>query len=412
MKLSVIGLGKLGLCTAACFARAGYEVTGVDINKKHVDLIRSGKQPFEENQLKNVLMESEKNLHVTIDLSTAINQSDISFIIVPTPSMKDGSFTNKYIHNVLERMVPSLKAKDSFHIINIVSTVMPGSCENEFVPLLEKKTGKIAGRDFGLAYNPEFIAIGSVIHNFLNPDLVLIGVTDEKTAKTLKHVYAKTCFNSPYMAVTSLINAEITKLSINCYCTMKISFANNLGSICEKVPGACASEITHIIGQDTRIGSKYIKPGLGFGGPCFPRDNEAFIKFVNDVGEYSGLQEAVITINNKKIEKTVEKIIRATELVGNKVALLGLSYKPDTYLTERSQSADIAFALADSGLIADLKAYDPMARMNGKWHLADSVRECVTDMNVAAVLTPWPEFFNEDWQQFMAKDRVVLNFWE
>jgi len=412
MNLSVIGLGKLGLCTAACFARAGYDVTGMDINREHVEKIKSGVLPFEESGLEALLKETKENLHVTADLKSAVCNSDITFIIVPTPSKDNGAFTNRYIKAVLNDIVPVLKGKNSFHVINIVSTVMPDSCEKKFIPFIEESTGKKAGRDFGLVYNPEFIAIGSVIHDFLNPELVLLGTSDEKSGKMLKEVYTKTCDNSPYMALTSLINAEIAKLSINCYCTMKISFANNLGSICDKIPGATASEIAGIIGKDSRIGSKYIKPGLGFGGPCFPRDNEAFIKFVKDLGGYSGLQEAVININEKKTEQAVGKIFKATELVGKKVAVLGLSYKPDTYLTERSQSVDIVTALADSGHVSDLRAYDPMARMNGKWHSARTVNDCVKDMNVVAILTPWPEFFNNEWQQFMSDDRVVLNFWE
>jgi UDPglucose 6-dehydrogenase len=347
-----------------------------------------------------------------MDISKAVAESDITFIIVPTPSMGDGSFTNQYILNVLSEMVPLLKEKMGFHIINIVSTVMPGTCEKEFIPYLEHQTGKKAGVDFGLAYNPEFIAIGSVINNFLNPDLVLIGGSDDRTCQTLVEVYKKTCLNSPYMGVTSLTNAEITKLSINCYCTMKISFANNLGMICDMIPGASASEITGILGHDSRIGNKYIKPGLGFGGPCFPRDNEAFIKFAKDVGGYSGLQEAVVSINRKKTDQAVEKILKAAELVGDKVAVLGLSYKPATYLTERSQSVDIITALSDCGRLSDLRAYDPMAKMNGKWVFADSLQSCVSGMNVAAILTPWPEFFDMRWQHEMAKERAILNFWE
>jgi UDPglucose 6-dehydrogenase len=412
MKLSVIGLGKLGLCTAACFAKAGYHVLGIDINPDHIGTIKSGKLPFEETGLDTLLQQIRDHLEVNTDISAAVATSDITFIIVPTPSTADGSFTNQYVKKVLADMAPVIKEKNEFHIIDVVSTVMPGSCENEFIPFLEKETGKQAGIDFGLAYNPEFIAIGSVIRNFLNPDLVLIGASDARTREILLQVYQKTCDNSPYMAVTSLINAEIAKLSINCYCTMKISFANNLGMICDKIPGASASEITGILGNDTRIGDKYIKPGLGFGGPCFPRDNEAFIRFARDIGGYPGLQEAVVNINRRKTDQAVNKILKTAEIVGDKVAVLGLSYKPATYLTECSQSVDIITALADCGKLSDLSAYDPMAKKNGKWRLANSLQSCVSGMNVAAILTPWPEFFQPHWQNEMAGDRAVLNFWE
>lgn len=412
MKLSVVGLGKLGICTAVCFAQADYDVTGIDIDEEHVKKIQNNILPFQEKDLKVFLKNTKEKLNVTTDIKTAVYNSDVSFIIVPTPSKKNGIFSNKYLKIVLENIVPVLKDKTGFHIINIVSTVMPGSCDKEFIPYLEEKTGKKVGKDFGLAYNPEFIAIGSVIQNFLNPDLVLMGISDKKTGEILKAIYTKTCNNSPYMALTSLINAEITKLSINCYCTMKISFANNLDLLCDNIPGASASEITNIIGKDSRIGNQYLKPGLGFGGPCFPRDNEAFIKFARDIGGYSGLQDAVININKNKIKQAVKKILKATEVFGNKVAILGLSYKPDTYLTECSQSVDIITALADCGKISNLRAYDPMAKINGKWEMTSTINDCVKDMNVAAILTPWPEFFHESWQGMMAKDRAVLNFWE
>ncbi len=412
MKLSVIGLGKLGLCTATCFAKAGYRVTGVDANAAHVETIRSGKLPFEETDLRSLLNETRDALTVTTDLSQAVMGSDISFIIVPTPSMPDGGFTNQYIHAVLMEMAPLIKQKDRFHIVDIVSTVMPGSCENDLIPFLEQHTGKKEGIGFGLVYNPEFIAIGSVIYNFLNPDLVLIGSSSPRVGEVIRQVYETTCDNSPHMAMTSLINAEIAKLSLNCYCTMKISFANNLGMICDKIPGASASEITGILGNDTRIGKKYIRPGLGFGGPCFPRDNEAFIRFAKNIGGYPGLQEAVVSINRRKTDQAVERILKAAEVVGDRVAVLGLSYKPATCLTECSQSVDIVTALAECGKLSDLCAYDPMAKMNGKWRLAHSLQSCVSGMNVAAILTPWPEFFETPWQDKMAEDRVVLNFWE
>ncbi len=410
--LSVIGLGKLGLCTAACFARAGYSVIGMDIREDYVQNLASYKSPFHEAGLQESLTETKERLTFTTLFEDIIHTTDTSFIIVPTPSNSDGAFSNDYIVSVLKELGPLLALKKSFHIVNIVSTVMPGSCQDTFTPLLEKLSGKKAGIDFGIAYNPEFIAIGSVIDNFLNPDLVLIGESDDRTGSTLQEIYSQTCNNSPYIARTSLINAEITKLTLNCYCTMKISFANNIAALCDAIPEADPNHICEIIGQDTRVGAKYIKPGLGFGGPCFPRDNEAFINFIAQHQGFTGLQEAVVKINNNQPERFAEKIAKVAERLGHKIALLGLAYKPDTYLTECSQALDIASYLSIHYPQFKLKIYDPLAYKSGPWEQTETLAECVTGANVAVILTPWKEFSNQDWHVLLEKQSTILNFWD
>ena len=410
--LSIIGLGKLGLCTAACFAKAGLPVLGMDIRTEYVAGLAAGNIPFHEPGLGEILAKTKENLNYTTSIEDVTAGSSASFIIVPTPSEPDGAFSNEYILNVLQVLGPLLAKKSSFHIVNIVSTVMPGSCRDVFIPLLENLSGKKAGHDFGIAYNPEFIAIGSAIENFLNPDLVLIGESDERTGDKLEEIYTKTCSNSPYMARTSLINAEITKLALNCYCTMKISFANNLASVCDTIPGSDAGRVCEILGQDSRIGEKYIKPGLGFGGPCFPRDNEAFIRFVEKQNGFSGLQQAVIKINNTQPKRFAEKIARAANKYGPKVTLLGLAYKPNTYLTERSQALDIANYLVSHYPHLQIKAYDPLARENGPWEQTETLEDCVTGANVAAILTPWRDFQSSEWQTFLGSPSTVINFWD
>lgn len=411
-RIAVIGLGKLGLCTAACFARAGYEVIGMDVSQEHVEHLNKGHVTFFEEGLRELLDEVNDRLRFTTDTAEAVKNSDACFIIVPTPSQAGGVFSNKYVSRVLKSLAPALKAKEDWYVVDVVSTVMPGSCDNKFIPLLEDETGKKAGVDFGFAYNPEFIAIGTVIKNFINPDLVLLGASDERTGDELEAIYRATCDNEPYMARTTLLNAEITKLSLNCYCTMKISFANNLACICDKLPGADANAVTEILGHDTRIGHKYIKPGLGFGGPCFPRDNEAFISFVNEVDGFAGLQEAVVNINKAQPKRISRMIAGAAAECGNRVALLGQAYKPFTYLCEESQAVDIAKRLARKHPELELVVYDPLARETGPWTCVDSLEECVRGANVAAILTPWPEFMEDGWHELMAENGEVLNFWE
>jgi len=411
MKISVVGLGKLGLCTAACLASAGYEVVGMDVRVEYLAELEKGQVPFYEKGLQQLLRDSRHNLTFVSDLELAVRASQVSFIIVPTPSLYDGAFDNRYLLDVLTSLAEILRSKDEFHVISVVSTVMPGSCKNVFMPLLEKISEKTVGRDFGLAYNPEFIAIGSVIHDFLHPDIVLIGESDQMSGEILQRIYTNTCENSPTICRASLTCAEIAKLSINCFCTMKISFANNLATLCDSFEDADPKHICEIIGQDTRIGSKYIKPGLGFGGPCFPRDNEAFINFSQQNNGYSGLQKAVVTINDQQIDSALKKIIQAIRRAGDNVALLGLSYKPETYLAERSQAKEIACKLWQCGEVSRLRVYDPLAKDVGSWQLCSSLKECVTGANVAVILTPWDEFYTTQWHSLLAQEHVVLDFW-
>ncbi len=411
--IAVIGLGKLGLCTAACLAAAGYKVFGFDSNTGYVKVLTNRHAPFYEAGLQELLDSTRDNLHFCETAAEALEEASISFIIVPTPSLPDGAFDNSFIHQALVMLVPALKEKTSFHIVNIVSTVMPGSCRNDFIPYLEKASGKKAGCEFGLAYNPEFIAIGSVIADFTNPDIVLIGETDRCTGDRLEKIYEKTCRNSPYMARTSLLNAEIAKLALNCFCTMKISFANQLASICDTIPGTDAARICEIIGRDSRIGGKYIKPGLGFGGPCFPRDNEAFIRFAAAHEASSSLQEAVVKINNMQPGRIAGKIAAMAEEHGRRIALLGLAYKPGTYLTERSQALEIANYLANEHPDMELTLFDPLAKAPpGPWQQTESLKKCVEKADVIAVLTPWEEFRTLRRKYTLKESCCILDFWQ
>ncbi len=191
MQIAVIGVGKLGLCTAVCLADAGYQVIGMDKREDHIETLRSGRLPFFEKDLDDYFQRNRTAMRFTASLSEAIMESDASFIIVPTPSGGDGAFSHRFIHQILKDASATLRAKTSYHVVNIVSTVMPGACNDEFIPLLEKGSGKRLGEDIGLTYNPEFIAIGSVIRDFLNPDVVLIGESDEKSGGIIEDIYCQ-----------------------------------------------------------------------------------------------------------------------------------------------------------------------------------------------------------------------------
>jgi len=414
--ISVVGLGKLGLCMAACFASKGYKVVGIDIDKNKIDLINRGINPIQETGLTRLIQKYKENLKATSDYEEAILNSQITFIVVATPSEADGSFSNEQLEGALKKIGLILKKKKQYHLVVITSTVMPGTTEHIGRYILEEASGKKCGKDFGLAYNPEFIALGSVIHDFLNPDFVLIGEMNKKDGDILVKIYENICENTLRFARMNPINAEIAKISLNCYITTKITFANFLGAICEKVPGANAEVITQALGLDSRIGSKYLKPGLGYGGPCFPRDNLAFSAFVRKLNMKAKLAEVVDEVNKEQVARIVailEEIAKRKR--GVRIGILGLSYKPNTPIIEDSQAIDIVEILIKKGY--DIIVYDPMALEIARGVFGDEVgyarstSECIEKSDVVLIATPWKEFEELDFKKIKHKDIVILDCW-
>jgi UDPglucose 6-dehydrogenase len=399
MDISFIGLGKLGLCSAACFAAKGRRVIGVDNNRVVVDALNAGQCPIDEPGLPELLGAARPNMTFTTDPTRAVAESGATLIIVPTPSGADGAFVNTYLDAVLEAIGPALVEKDAFHVVDVVSTVMPGSCRNHFAPKLENLSGKRCGRDFGLVYNPEFIALGSVIRDFLHPDLVLIGASDERSGEVVRGLYAGMVESAPTYALMGLTDAEVTKLSINCFVTMKISFANELTALCERTPGTDVDVVTRALGADSRVGPKYLKGGLGFGGPCFPRDNLAMQRHAAAAGLELNLSPSVVAVNRSVPGRIFERLAERLPAPGP-VALLGLSYKPGTHIVEESQGLLLARRLLDAGY--ELRLHDPKAgpgaleALGGQGRLCADAYEAAEGARAVVLLTDWPEYASLD----------------
>lgn len=417
MNVSFIGLGKLGLCSAACFASKGHNVIGVDSNATFIRQLNEGCCPIDETHLDELLAAARPNMRFTLDHAEAVRDADATLIIVPTPSKADGAFTNKYVEQALRQLAPALRAKPGFHIIDVVSTVMPTSCDTVFRPLLEGLTGKTCGKDFGLVYNPEFIALGSVIHNFLNPDMVLIGASDEHSGAIIRDLYASMVDSNPTYAMMSLTNAEITKLTLNCFVTMKISFANELAAVCERLPGADVDVVTTAIGADSRVGATYLKGGLGFGGPCFPRDNLAFQHFAESKGRAARLSPEVVAINHDVVDR-LEKTVIDTIRPGATVALLGLSYKAGTHIVEEAQPVMLAERLISRGY--RVRLHDPKAlpgispAFGSKAELCDDPYAAMAGADCILLLTDWPQFHTLDWvraERDAGETPVLIDCW-
>lgn len=389
--VSVIGLGKLGSPMVACLAERGFSVIGVDVNSTFIDQINAGEAPVQEPGLPEMLHRNREFIRATADYSEAIAQSDATFVIVPTPSDASGKFSLKYIFSAIEHIGAALRQKDGYHLVVITSTVMPGATDQEIRPALEAASGKRCGEGFGLCYSPEFIALGNVIHDMLNPDFVLLGESDPQAGALLEQIYRQLVNGNPPFSHMNLVNAELAKISVNTYVTTKISYANMLGEICENLPGADVDVVTSAIGQDSRIGKKYLRGATGYGGPCFPRDNIAFGVLAQAVGANATLAAATDAVNRKQAERIVSRLL--PKLVPNaKVGILGLSYKPDTGVIEESQGVALAKELLSKGYAVVL--YDPLALDNVRQLLgtqaqyATSVQDCVHEADVIVVTTP------------------------
>ena len=415
--ISVVGLGKLGLCAASCFAVKGFEVIGIDIDTERIDKINKGISPIEETGLARLLKQAKPNLTATTDYQTAVLNSGVTFVVVATPSLADGSFSNEYLEKTLHKIAEVLRKKRGYHLVVVVSTVMPQTIEVVAKFILEKVSGKACGRDFGLVYNPEFIALGSVIHDFLNPDMILIGEMHKKDGDILEEIYKRACENKPRFARMSPLNAEIAKIALNCYITTKITFANSLASICEKLKGADAYIISQALGLDSRIGSKYIKPGLGYGGPCFPRDNVAFAAFARRLEIKAKLAEMIDEVNRDQVLRIIKRI---NDILGSKdkskmkIGVLGLSYKPDTPIIDDSQALNIAQILVAEGY--QVTVYDPQAQERAKGVLGEAVRyakgptECLVGASLGIIAVGWTEFKKINFKR-LKKDIIILDCW-
>ena len=415
-RVSVVGLGKLGAPLAAVLASRGFSVIGLDVNKTLVDAMNAGKMPIVEPQLNELIAANRERLTATMDANEAVQKSDASFVIVPTPSDSTGFFSNRFVLQAMDTLGKALKNKKGYHMVVITSTVMPGTTGTEIKKALEAASGRMVGPDLGLCYNPEFIALGSVVRDMLFPDSILIGESDTKAGDVLQTIYLQMCENKPPVQRMNFVNAELTKISVNTYVTTKISYANMLADICDRIPGADVDAVTKALGADTRIGAKYLKGAMGYGGPCFPRDNVAFAAFARKIGARADVAEATDRINNFQVER-LSTLVAKFAKAGTRIAILGLSYKPHTPVVEESHSVKLAARLADAGYVVTV--HDPLAQEAAMAVLGDqvvgasSIEGAVRECDLLIVATGWPQYkeIAPAWCKRDGQRLTVLDLW-
>jgi UDPglucose 6-dehydrogenase len=348
VEIAVIGLGKLGLPLAALFAHSGHTVHGFDHSQALRESLTSGTFESNEPGLMQMLNQAKRQLIISDSILDAVVDSDAVFVIVPTPSMDSGHFTNEYVLDAIKAMGPALLKNRKKIAIDIVSTVMPGSCDGPIKDEIEKSVGEEIGVRIGLCYNPEFIALGSVIKDMQQPDMHLLGESHEWAGDVIEEILTSAVIQEVPCQRMSLKEAELVKIAINNFVTMKISYANSLYQAAENLGDISIDVVTGAIGLDSRIGHKYLKGAAPYGGPCFPRDTRALSALYNDLNISNALPMATEQVNNSHVEFIKEYIAKS---IGSakRVGVVGISYKPGTPVIEESPGVAIVNALLSQG---------------------------------------------------------------
>jgi UDPglucose 6-dehydrogenase len=416
--ISFFGLGYVGLTTAACLASRGFKVICYDVDEAKVDAVNSGRAPFFEPKLDELLGRAveEGYLKAVKDPKTAVLNSEVTFITVGTPSRDDGGIDLTYVKSASRMIGEALRLKSGWHLIVVKSTVQPTTTENVVGRIIEETSGRRCGDGFGLCMNPEFLREGNAVEDTFKPDRIIIGEVDKRSGDFLEEIYREFYGDDlPPIIRTSPVNAELIKYANNSFLAMKVSFINMIANLCQKIPGADVEVIARGIGLDKRIGPLFLKAGAGWGGSCFRKDLEALLDFAIKNGVELPLVEATLKVNKIQPYRVVEL---ARELIGDfrgrRISVLGLAFKPGTDDMRDAVSIRIVRRLVEEG--AKVVVYDPKAMDNAKKifggdvEYAGSVEKCLKDSECAIIVTEWDEFRKlkpEDFIRFMKIPAVV-----
>lgn len=363
MRISVFGIGYVGCVSAACFAKEGHTVVGVDVNANKVEMINAGESPIVEAGIGPLLKEVVRSnrLSATTDTRAAVHNTDVSLVCVGTPSNPNGSLDLRYVTRVCEEIGAALKDKQGLHTVVIRSTMLPGTIESVVIPTLAEYSEKQVGIDFGVCINPEFLREGSSLKDFYAPPFTLIGADDDDTTTTVRSLYNG--IDAPVVA-TSVKTAEMVKYVCNCFHALKVSFANEVGNIC-KALGVDSHEVMDIFCQDTKLNlsAYYLKPGFAFGGSCLPKDLRAINYKAKQVDVEVPVLSSILPSNRQQIERAVEMVLATGK---KRVGIFGFSFKAGTDDLRESPMVTLIETLIGKGL--QLNIYDrdvSLARLFG-----------------------------------------------
>ena len=396
MKIAVVGTGYVGLVTGTCFAEVGIEVTCVDIDQKKIDNLHQGILPIFEPGLEEMVTRNvEKGrLHFSTNLAEAIKDCDVAFIAVGTPPGEDGSADLKYVLAVARGIGENM---NSYGVIVTKSTVPVGTAAKVRAEIEQALARRGAAIEFDVASNPEFLKEGAAIDDFLKPDRIVVGIASDRAEEVMHRLYKPFLLNGHPIIFMDIPSAEMTKYAANSMLATKISFMNDVANLCE-IMGADVNMVRRGIGSDARIGTKFIYPGIGYGGSCFPKDVKALIKTAQENGYDMQVLRAVEGVNENQKSVLFNKLSRhfGGELRGLKIAVWGLSFKPKTDDMREAPSLVIIGKLLAAG--CTVTAYDPVAMPEARHSLGETITyakdefAALIDADALLVVTEWPDF--------------------
>ncbi|GAA0656298.1 UDP-glucose 6-dehydrogenase AglM [Salarchaeum japonicum] len=400
MHLSVIGSGYVGTTIAACFADLGHDVVNVDIDEEVVTTLNGGNAPIHEEGLPELVSrhagpDGTGRLRATTDYE-AVLDTDATFLCLPTPQNDDGSIDLSIMEAGAETLGETLTEKEEFHTVIVKSTVVPRTTVDTLTPILEDASRKTVGEGLGIGMNPEFLREGTAVADFLNPDKVVLGADDERTRDVMSDVFAPLVEHAddPPVVETDTKTAEMVKYANNGFLAAKVSLINDIGNICKEF-GIDAYEVADAIGLDDRIGAKFLRSGLGWGGSCFPKDTNAIIAAAESEGYEPPMLNAAVEVNDRQPERFLNLLDEHLDVAGQRVAVLGLAFKPGTDDVRNSRAIPVINGLQSRN--ADIVAYDPVAVENMREYFpnleyAATAGDAIQDADAALVVTDWDEF--------------------
>ena len=400
MNIAIVGTGYVGLVSGACFAEMGIDVTCVDINPEKIKCLLNGEIPIYEPGLDDLVKRNVEagRLHFTTDLTTCLDNVEVVFSAVGTPPDEDGSADLQYVLEVARTFGRNIK---KYTILVTKSTVPVGTAKKVKAVIEEELTERGEQIDFEVASNPEFLKEGAAIKDFMSPDRVVVGVESDRAKKVMERLYRPFQMNNYRLYFMDSPSAEMTKYAANAMLATRISFMNDIANLCDLV-GANVDMVRKGIGADTRIGSKFLYPGCGYGGSCFPKDVKALARTAREYGYTMGVIEAVEAVNERQKEIVVKKLQdKLGTLRGKTIALWGLAFKPETDDMREAPALVVIEKLLEAG--ASVKVYDPVAMDECRRRIGDRVVYCkdmydvVIDADALAVLTEWKEFRIPSW---------------
>ena len=400
MNIAIVGTGYVGLVSGACFAEMGIDVTCVDINPEKIKCLLNGEIPIYEPGLDDLVKRNVEagRLHFTTDLTTCLDNVEVVFSAVGTPPDEDGSADLQYVLEVARTFGRNIK---KYTILVTKSTVPVGTAKKVKAVIEEELTKRDEQIDFEVASNPEFLKEGAAIKDFMSPDRVVVGVESDRAKKVMERLYRPFQMNNYRLYFMDIPSAEMTKYAANAMLATRISFMNDIANLCDLV-GANVDMVRKGIGADTRIGSKFLYPGCGYGGSCFPKDVKALARTAREYGYTMGVIEAVEAVNERQKEIVVKKLQdKLGTLRGKTIALWGLAFKPETDDMREAPALVVIEKLLEAG--ASVKVYDPVAMDECRRRIGDRVVYCkdmydvVIDADALAVLTEWKEFRIPSW---------------